>query len=58
MQLRTSFPPPPGEGENLFSTVPEFVVFGSLFDVAFVLAVVIEGAVLWGKKVFTSGGPD
>jgi hypothetical protein len=41
VQLRTLFPPPPiipGEATNLFSTVPEFEVFGSLFDWSFLIA--------------------
>jgi hypothetical protein len=48
VQLRNSFPPPPPSPDgaesppptttNLFSTIPAFEVFGSLFDWSFLLA--------------------
>ncbi|KAJ4485342.1 G protein-coupled receptor 89 [Lentinula aciculospora] len=68
VQLRTSFPPPeapssnPGilpkfdvaavETTNLFTTIPPFEVFGSLFDVAFLFAASMSIAVRWmGNKI-------
>jgi len=56
IQLRTSFPPPqarPGtdvgsSGEtNLFSTLPEYQVFGSLFDGSFLIAAGSTTALRW-----------
>jgi hypothetical protein len=52
VQLRTSFPPPPADQQgdddfNVFSTVPEFQVFGSLFDWSFVLSAFGSGAMRW-----------
>ncbi|KIY71005.1 hypothetical protein CYLTODRAFT_429727 [Cylindrobasidium torrendii FP15055 ss-10] len=57
VQLRTSFPPAPtAQGENLFATMPAFEVFGSLFDLAYLIAAASHGAVLWGKRTFVEGG--
>ena len=44
VQLRTSFPPPPPRPDvdpadvNLFSTIPEYQLFGFLFDMSFLVA--------------------
>ncbi|KAJ3802326.1 G protein-coupled receptor 89 [Lentinula aff. detonsa] len=66
VQLRTSFPPPEGstsstsgefdvattEMNNLFTTIPQFEVFGSLFDGAFLLAATLSIVVRWmGNKI-------
>ncbi|KAI0772351.1 Abscisic acid G-protein coupled receptor-domain-containing protein [Trametes elegans] len=60
IQLRTSFPPPPTHPDvepdadtvNLFSTLPEYQFFGSLFDGAFLLAAVVRAGVRWlGDRV-------
>ncbi|KAI0830332.1 Abscisic acid G-protein coupled receptor-domain-containing protein [Trametes gibbosa] len=60
IQLRTSFPPPPSRPDvdpdldagNLFSTLPEWQFFGSLFDGAFLLAAAVSAAVRWlGDRV-------
>ncbi|KIK66044.1 hypothetical protein GYMLUDRAFT_38520 [Collybiopsis luxurians FD-317 M1] len=66
VQLRTSFPPPPSlslpddgspedaysAASNLFSTVPSFQVFGSLFDGAFLFAAGVSIVVRWmGSKI-------
>ncbi|KAJ3542078.1 hypothetical protein NM688_g6011 [Phlebia brevispora] len=55
VQLRTSFPPPSTRPDttpdiglvNLFSTLPEYQVFGSVFDSAFLLAAVVSAITLW-----------
>jgi hypothetical protein len=51
IQLRTSFPPPPpvvgSEDYNLFSTLPEFQLTGSLFDWSYVLSALVGAAVWW-----------
>jgi len=53
VQLRTSFPPPQVRHDqdpvdvNLFSTIPEFEVFGSLFDWSFLVAAGASGVVRW-----------
>ncbi|TFK48188.1 hypothetical protein OE88DRAFT_1720292 [Heliocybe sulcata] len=56
IQLRTTFPPPPvkpgtdveSSGEtNLFSTLPEYQVFGSLFDGSFLIAAGVTATVRW-----------
>ena len=44
IQLRTSFPSHDRD-DNLFSTLPEYVVFGGTFDGSFLAAVVITGLV-------------
>ncbi|RPD63395.1 hypothetical protein L227DRAFT_497439 [Lentinus tigrinus ALCF2SS1-6] len=60
IQLRTSFPPPPTHPGtepdvgivNLFSTLPEYQFFGSLFDGAFLLAAGASAVVRWfGDRV-------
>ncbi|OJT11296.1 Golgi pH regulator [Trametes pubescens] len=60
IQLRTAFPPPPAHPDldpdvgivNLFSTLPEWQFFGSLFDGAFLLAAAVSAAVRWlGDRV-------
>ncbi|KAF7373791.1 G protein-coupled receptor 89 [Mycena sanguinolenta] len=62
VQLRSSFPPPPSSSlpsspsstddpspapTNLFTTIPEFQVFGSLFDWAFFMSATGSFAVRW-----------
>ena len=46
IQLRTSFPSSDME-ENLFNTLPEYVVFGGTFDGSFLVAVVVTGFAKW-----------
>jgi len=46
IQLRTSFPSSDME-ENLFKTLPEYVVFGGTFDGSFLVAVVVTGFTRW-----------
>lgn len=46
IQLRTSFPSSDME-EDLFKTLPEYVVFGGTFDGSFLLAVVLTGFARW-----------
>jgi hypothetical protein len=46
IQLRTSFPSSDMK-ENLFKTLPEYVVFGGTFDGSFLIAVVVTGFVRW-----------
>ncbi|KAJ6626017.1 Abscisic acid G-protein coupled receptor-domain-containing protein [Mycena sp. CBHHK59/15] len=62
VQLRTSFPPAPfspssyaaPQGEdspvNLFSTIPEFEVFGSLFDWSFLISASSSLVVRWAAN--------
>ncbi|KAF9262093.1 hypothetical protein L218DRAFT_868670 [Marasmius fiardii PR-910] len=55
VQLRSSFPPPtpPPASKvtrNLFSTIPEFQVFGKLFDGTFLLAAGFSGFYRWFKE--------
>jgi len=53
VQLRTSFPSPPSrpdaevEDINLFSTLPEYELFGSLFDGSFLLIALASAAMRW-----------
>ncbi|KDQ55997.1 hypothetical protein JAAARDRAFT_36792 [Jaapia argillacea MUCL 33604] len=56
IQLRTSFPPPATNPDmddttavttNLFATLPEYQVFGSLFDGSFLLSAGCTTLVLW-----------
>ncbi|KAL0065618.1 hypothetical protein AAF712_007396 [Marasmius tenuissimus] len=65
VQLRNSFPPPPASSEeteelarNLFSTIPEFQVFGRLFDGSFLLAAGSSGFFRWFRERISSGGSD
>ena len=46
IQLRTSFPSIDTE-ENLFKTLPEYIVFGGTFDGSFLVAVVVTGFTRW-----------
>ena len=60
VQLRTSFPPPPPRPDatldNLFSTLPEYQLFGSLFDGSFLLAAGVVAVVRWfGDKMRNAG---
>jgi len=54
IQLRTSFPSNNGE-DNLFSTLPEYVVFGGTFDGSFLLAVLVTGVVKWFDERVNGG---
>ncbi|KAJ3893103.1 G protein-coupled receptor 89, partial [Lentinula edodes] len=57
VQLRASFPPP-AEPTNLFTTIPPFEVFGSLFDGAFLLAATLSILVRWmGNKIGAEWDP-
>ncbi|KZT66792.1 hypothetical protein DAEQUDRAFT_695181 [Daedalea quercina L-15889] len=67
VQLRTSFPPPPLRPDvtpdaglvNLFSTLPEYQLFGSLFDGSFLLAAAGGAAVRWfGDRMRDAGQMD
>jgi hypothetical protein len=57
VQLRTMFPPPVtdslGDNQNLFSTIPTYEVFGSLFDWAFLLSSAGTGLAKWGVSKFS-----
>jgi hypothetical protein len=62
IQLRASFPPPaysaPGANlPSLFSTLPQFEVFGPLFDLSFVLSALVSGVVRWIRGVFSGEEP-
>ena len=46
IQLRTSFPSSDTE-ENLFKTLPEYIVFGGTFDGSFLVAAVVTGFARW-----------
>ncbi|PPQ85760.1 hypothetical protein CVT25_003078 [Psilocybe cyanescens] len=66
VQMRSSFPPPPsppsdgsGSGgggadgttpENLFSTIPQYELFGALFDWSFLVAAGVSVFVRWGAE--------
>ena len=63
VQLRTSFPPPPPGPDpvpsNLFSTLPEYQLFGSLFDGSFLFAAGTGAVVRWfGDKMRNAGQAD
>ncbi|KAF9472678.1 G protein-coupled receptor 89 [Pholiota conissans] len=69
VQMRSSFPPPPpsdlgdiegiSDTTNLFSTIPEYEVFGSLFDWSFLLAAGASVFVRWGaERVNGTGNID
>jgi hypothetical protein len=54
VQLRSLFPPPDTDSNavNLFSTIPKYEVFGSLFDYSFLLAAGSSAFVRWfGERV-------
>ncbi|VDB92246.1 unnamed protein product [Peniophora sp. CBMAI 1063] len=47
VQLRTSFPPSldtEGQDTNLFSTLPEYQLFGPVFDLSFLIAATVAGS--------------
>ena len=54
--MRSSFPPPPTKPDadaavtNLFSTIPEYEVFGSLFDWSFLASFVASAFVRYGAE--------
>lgn len=54
IQLRTSFPSS-SEEDNLFNTLPEYVVFGGTFDVSFLMAVLGTGFVKWFDEKINGG---
>lgn len=64
VQLRTTFPPPPNRPDtepdiglvNLFSTLPEFQVFGTVFDSAFLIAAGVSAATFWFSHRINSVG--
>ncbi|KAF8900147.1 Abscisic acid G-protein coupled receptor-domain-containing protein [Gymnopilus junonius] len=60
VQMRSSFPPPTIDvDENLFSTIPAYEVFGSLFDWSFLLAAGASVFVRWGaERVNGTGNMD
>ncbi|TFY61413.1 hypothetical protein EVJ58_g4526 [Rhodofomes roseus] len=67
VQLRTAFPPPPLRPDvspdvglvNLFSTLPEYQLFGSLFDGSFLLAAAGGAVVRWfGDRMRNAGQMD
>ncbi|KAF9519369.1 hypothetical protein BS47DRAFT_28088 [Hydnum rufescens UP504] len=60
IQLRSSFPPPAHTtvGETLFSSLPEFEVFGRLFDVCFLVSVTVSGVVRWVSRQLNGTGHD
>lgn len=52
IQLRTSFPPSPdGASKSLFASLPDFNVFGPLFDASFLVSAFISALV----SVWTQG---
>ncbi|KAH9924238.1 Abscisic acid G-protein coupled receptor-domain-containing protein [Amylocystis lapponica] len=66
VQLRTSFPPPPLRPDtdpevgtvNLFATLPEYQLFGALFDGSFLLAAGMSAAGRWfGDRISNTGEP-
>ncbi|KAF8346552.1 G protein-coupled receptor 89 [Amanita rubescens] len=61
VQMRSSFPPPPkppGDEDvvNLFSTIPPYEVFGSLFDWSFLIVAITSAAVRWGAQKMNNVG--
>jgi len=64
--MRSSFPPPPPSPEegadtpttNLFTTLPAFEVFGSLFDWSFLIAAGASLFVRWGAARVNGPGVD
>ncbi|KAL0572663.1 hypothetical protein V5O48_009304, partial [Marasmius crinis-equi] len=60
VQLRSAFPQNQSEeGEddtNLFSTIPEFQVFGKLFDGSFLLTAACSAGFRWFRERVTGGG--
>lgn len=66
VQMRSSFPPPPASSGdlpsdpvvNLFSTIPEYELFGSLFDWAFLLTAAASAFLRWGAEKMNSVGED
>jgi hypothetical protein len=56
VQLRTSFPPLPIRSDtdpaevNLFSTIPEYQLFGSLFDISFLVAAGLSAFGRWASE--------
>jgi len=64
VQMRSSFPPPLPSGDdgnaekNLFSTIPAYEVFGSLFDWSFLIAAGVSAFVRWGASRVNGSGDD
>lgn len=42
--------------DNLFSTIPEYEVFGSLFDWSFLISAGASAAVRWGAERVNGAG--
>jgi hypothetical protein len=62
--MRSSFPPPLPSGDsgdaekNLFSTIPAYEVFGSLFDWSFLIAAGVSVFVRWGASRVNGVGDE
>lgn len=61
VQMRSSFPPPPKspsdeDAINLFSTIPPYEVFGSLFDWSFLIVATASAVVRWGAQKMNNVG--
>ncbi|KAI0341159.1 hypothetical protein BDW22DRAFT_1446209 [Trametopsis cervina] len=64
VQLRTSFPPPLSRTDavadvveiNLFSTLPEYQVFGAVFDGSFLMSAGVSALVRWFNQKINSVG--
>ncbi|KAG6838376.1 hypothetical protein C0991_012192, partial [Blastosporella zonata] len=50
VQLRNSFPPPPDAEINLFSTIPQFELFGAVFDWSVLVSAGVSAFVRWGNE--------
>ncbi|KNZ76649.1 Golgi pH regulator, partial [Termitomyces sp. J132] len=50
VQLRNSFPPASDAEVNLFSTIPQFEVFGAVFDWSVLIAAGASAFVRWGSE--------
>ncbi|KAG6890143.1 hypothetical protein C0995_011436 [Termitomyces sp. Mi166 len=50
VQLRNSFPPAPDAEVNLFSTIPQFEVFGAVFNWSVLIAAGGSAFVRWGNE--------
>jgi len=64
VQMWSSFPPPLPSGDdgnaekNLFSTIPAYEVFGSLFDWSFLIAAGLSAVVRWGASRVNGFGDE
>lgn len=62
IQLRASFPlpayaTPASNVPSLFTTLPQFEVFGPLFDISFVLSALVSTVLRWIGAVFSKEEP-